>query len=119
LRSEGVPCTAPAPFSAEEIVSEPTMRARGVIVTEEHFSAGEVSEIGHTVRFSRSNAWNLRPAPVTGQHSVAILRELERDEATIAQLIADKVVNAPPETVAATSGRIETSRIDQQANRSA
>ena len=119
LRSEGVPCTAPAPFSAEEIVSEPTMRARGVIVTEEHFSAGEVSEIGHTVRFSRSNAWNLRPAPVTGQHSVAILRELERNEATIAQLIADKVVNAPPETVAATSGRIETSRIDQLGNRSA
>jgi crotonobetainyl-CoA:carnitine CoA-transferase CaiB-like acyl-CoA transferase len=103
LRAEDVPCTVPAPFSAAEIVSEPTMRARGVIVTEEHYAAGEVTEVGHTVRFSHANTWNLRPAPVTGQHSVAILREIGRDEATIAQLIASNVVNAPAEAPAATA----------------
>jgi crotonobetainyl-CoA:carnitine CoA-transferase CaiB-like acyl-CoA transferase len=104
-----VPCTVPAPFSAAEVVSEPTMRARGVIVTEEHFAAGKVTEVGHTVRFSNANAWNLRPAPVTGQHSVAILREIGRDDAAITQLIASKVVNAPAETLATSDQPAATS----------
>jgi len=109
LRAEDVPCTVPAPFSAAEVVSEPTMRARGVIVTEEHFAAGKVTEVGHTVRFSNANAWNLRPAPVTGQHSVAILREIGRDDAAITQLIASKVVNAPAETLATSDQPAATS----------
>jgi crotonobetainyl-CoA:carnitine CoA-transferase CaiB-like acyl-CoA transferase len=95
LRAEDVPCTVPAPFGPAEIVSEPTMRSRGVIVREDHFDAGAVMEVGHTVRFGSANTWNLRPAPVTGQHSVAILRELGRDEGEIARLIGNKVVNAP------------------------
>jgi len=101
LRAEDVPCTVPAPFSSAEIVSEPTMRSRGVIVTEDHFDAGEVTEVGHTVRFGNANTWNLRPAPVTGQHSVAILREIGRDDAEIAGLIASKVVNVPASAPAA------------------
>jgi crotonobetainyl-CoA:carnitine CoA-transferase CaiB-like acyl-CoA transferase len=94
LRAEGVPSAIPTPFPADEVISEPGMRARGVIVSENHFDAGWVSEVGHTVRFSHANTWNLRPAPVTGQHSIAILRELGRSDAEIAKLIEEKVVNA-------------------------
>jgi crotonobetainyl-CoA:carnitine CoA-transferase CaiB-like acyl-CoA transferase len=63
-----------------------------------------VREIGHTLRFANTNAMNLRPAPVTGQHSVAILRELGRSETEIEALIAGKIVNAAsraPDTAAA------------------
>jgi crotonobetainyl-CoA:carnitine CoA-transferase CaiB-like acyl-CoA transferase len=95
LRAEDVPCTSPAPFATSEVITEPTMRARGVIVTENHYDAGEVSEVGHTVRFGNANTWNLRPAPVTGQHSIAILREIGRSDAEIAGLIEGKIVNAP------------------------
>jgi crotonobetainyl-CoA:carnitine CoA-transferase CaiB-like acyl-CoA transferase len=95
LRAEGVPCTVPIPFETTEIISEPTMKARGVIVTEDHHNAGEVSEVGHTIRFSSANTLNLRPAPVTGQHSIAILRELGRSETDIAELIERKIVNTP------------------------
>ncbi|HLW70654.1 MAG TPA: CoA transferase [Candidatus Binataceae bacterium] len=94
LRAEQVPAASPAPFTPAEINSEPTLTSRGVIVTEEHFDAGEVTEVGHTVRFSNANRWNLRAAPVTGQHSVAILRELGRGEAEIAHLVERKIVNA-------------------------
>ena len=94
LRAEDVPVVAPAPFPSAEIMAEPTMRSRGVIVSENHFDAGEVMEVGHTLRFSNANRWNLRPAPVTGQHSIAILRELGRTEAEIASLIESKIVNA-------------------------
>jgi crotonobetainyl-CoA:carnitine CoA-transferase CaiB-like acyl-CoA transferase len=92
LQAEQVPAASPAPFTPAEIVSEPTLTSRGVIVTEEHFDAGEVTEVGHAVRFSKGQRWNLRAAPVTGQHSVAILRELGRGEAEIADLVERKIV---------------------------
>jgi crotonobetainyl-CoA:carnitine CoA-transferase CaiB-like acyl-CoA transferase len=94
LRAEGVPCAQPASFEPAEVITEPSMRSRGVIVAENHFEAGEVYEVGHTVRFGNSNAHNLRPAPALGQHSVSILRELGRAEQEIDDLIGSKVVNA-------------------------
>lgn len=103
LRAEGVPSAIPAPFPAEEIITEPGMCARGVIVSENHFDAGLVYEVGHTVRFSNADMWNLRPAPVTGQHSVAILREFGRSDAEIANLLEAKVVNAVKATEAVTT----------------
>jgi len=95
LRAEGVPCMVPAPFELAEVIVEPTLRSRGVIVAEQHHDAGEIFEVGHTIRFGRANSWNLRPAPVTGQHSIEILRELGRSEAEIKKLIDGRVVNAP------------------------
>lgn len=97
LRAEQVPCAAPSPFASSEIITEPTMISRGVIVTENHYDAGEVTEVGHTVRFGNANTWNLRAAPVTGQHSIAILREIGRNDAAIAKLIEGKIVNAVKE----------------------
>jgi len=96
LRAEAVPCAVPAPFGPAEVIADPTMLSRGVIVREEHYEAGEIFEVGHTLRFGQANSWNLRPAPVTGQHSIKILRELGRSEDEINALLANKVVNAPP-----------------------
>jgi crotonobetainyl-CoA:carnitine CoA-transferase CaiB-like acyl-CoA transferase len=95
LRAEAVPCAIPAAFTPAEVIADPTMLSRGVIVREEHHEAGEIFEVGHTLRFGKANSWNLRPAPVTGQHSIEILFELGRSEAEINALITNKVVNAP------------------------
>ncbi|MBV8361964.1 MAG: CoA transferase [Deltaproteobacteria bacterium] len=94
LRAENVPCTVPVPFESAEVIVEPTLRSRGVIVAEQHHDAGEIFEVGHTIRFGHANSWNLQPAPVTGQHSIRILRELGSSEAEITKLIDSKVVNA-------------------------
>ncbi len=104
LGAQGVPCTSPATFEPEEVIVEPALRARGVVVAEQHYDAGEIYEIGHTVRFGSANTLNLRPAPVTGQHSVEILRELGRGEAEIERLIASKVVNAAGRAASAKTG---------------
>ncbi|HKV54623.1 MAG TPA: CoA transferase [Candidatus Binataceae bacterium] len=106
LRAEGVPCTIPAPLDPADVINDPAMRSRGVIVAETHYDAGEVFEVGHTLRFANADSWNLRPAPVTGQHGIEILRELGRTDAEIRQLIEAKVVNVtaaaqPREAVAA------------------
>jgi crotonobetainyl-CoA:carnitine CoA-transferase CaiB-like acyl-CoA transferase len=95
LRAEGVPCTVPAPFEPADIINDPTLRSRGVIVVEQHYEAGPIFEVGHTLRFGNANSWNLRPAPVTGQHSVQILRELGKSEAEINTLIDARIINAP------------------------
>jgi crotonobetainyl-CoA:carnitine CoA-transferase CaiB-like acyl-CoA transferase len=104
LRAEGVPCAVPAPFEPAAIINEPTLRSRGIIVAEQHYEAGEVFEVGHTIRFNNSNAWNLRPAPVTGQHSIEILRELGKSDAEISGLIAAKIVNVPGVPSSAVAG---------------
>jgi formyl-CoA transferase len=99
LRAEGVPSTSPAPLEPAEVMVEPTMQSHGIVVVENHYDAGAVCEIGHTLRFGNANAMNLRPAPVTGQHSVTILRELGRSEREIEELISNRVVNAPASRV--------------------
>lgn len=95
LCAEGVPCAAPASFDPADAIGDPAMRSRGVIVRENHYEAGEVYEVGHTLRFGSADKWNLRPAPAVGQHSVEILRELGRSETEIDMLVGNKVVNAP------------------------
>jgi crotonobetainyl-CoA:carnitine CoA-transferase CaiB-like acyl-CoA transferase len=94
LRAEGVACTIPAAFPPGDVIVEPTLRSHGIIVAECHREAGEVFEVGHTIRFGHANSWNLRPAPVTGEHSVDILRELGRSETEIRMLIEAKIVSA-------------------------
>jgi crotonobetainyl-CoA:carnitine CoA-transferase CaiB-like acyl-CoA transferase len=94
LRAENVPCAIPAPFTPNELAVEPSLRAHGIILEEEHPIAGSIFEVGHTLRFSTAATLHRRPAPLTGQHSVAILRELGHSDEEIERLIAARVVNA-------------------------
>jgi crotonobetainyl-CoA:carnitine CoA-transferase CaiB-like acyl-CoA transferase len=94
LRAENVPCAIPAPFTPDELAVEPSLRAHGIIIEEEHPTARLIFEVGHTLRFSTAATVHRRPAPLIGQHSVAILRELGRSDEEIEQLIATRVVNA-------------------------
>jgi len=88
------------PLEPAEAIAEPALRSRGVVVAEQHYDAGEVFEVGHAVRFGNANALCLRPAPVTGQDSVEILREIGRNDDEIERLIENKVVNAAGRRVA-------------------
>jgi crotonobetainyl-CoA:carnitine CoA-transferase CaiB-like acyl-CoA transferase len=92
LRAEGVPCAIPRPLTAQQTVNEPSLRSLNVIVTAYHPEAGDVLEVGHTIRFGNANAVHLNPVPLIGQNSIAILRELGKSEAEIRSLIEDKII---------------------------
>ncbi|HZY60587.1 MAG TPA: CoA transferase [Candidatus Binataceae bacterium] len=107
LRVEGVPCAVPRPLSAQQILTEPSLRSLNVAVAEHHPEGGNVLEVGHTIRFGNANAIHLNPVPLIGQNSIAILRELGKSEAEIASLIEGKIIrdagqDVPPQIVGAT-----------------
>lgn len=73
---------------------DPQTRAREMVLTLDHPRAGKVDTIGHPVKFSRTPASITRAAPVLGQHSREILREIGLDAARIEALIAAQAVIA-------------------------
>ncbi|MDP5349700.1 MAG: CoA transferase, partial [Paracoccaceae bacterium] len=73
---------------------DPQTRAREMVLTLDHPRAGKVDTLGHPVKFSRTPASITRAAPVLGQHSREILREIGLDTARIEALIAAQAVIA-------------------------
>ena len=101
LRGEGAPYAVPAPLDVTQLLADPTFRGHGLIMVEHHPEAGELYEVAHTIRFEHSTRLHTRPAPVLGQDTVAILREVGKTEAEIEQLIAAQVVTAANQPVPA------------------
>ncbi|MDX5384103.1 MAG: CoA transferase [Rhodobacterales bacterium] len=73
---------------------DPQTRARDMVLTLDHPRAGKVDAIGHPVKFSRTPASITRAAPILGQHSREILREIGLDAARIEALIDAQAVIA-------------------------
>lgn len=73
---------------------DPQTRAREMVLTLDHPRAGKVDTIGHPVKFSRTPASITRAAPLLGQHSREILREIGLDAARIEALIDTQAVIA-------------------------
>ena len=66
-----------APISGlEDVVEDPQVRHRGMIVELEHPEAGTVKTVNFPVKFSRTPASIRRPAPLLGQHNEEVLSEL-------------------------------------------
>ena len=76
LREEGAPCAVPTALDVAPLLADPAFRGQGLIVVENHPEAGELYEVGHTIRFQHSTRLHTRAAPVLGQNTVAILREI-------------------------------------------
>ena len=62
-----------------EMHADPQTRAREMVVTLDHPSAGPVETIGLPVKFSATPGRVSRPAPRLGEHTAEILAELEAD----------------------------------------
>ena len=73
---------------------DPQTRARDMVLTLDHPRAGKVDAIGHPVKFSRTPASITRAAPILGQHSREILREIGLDAVRIEALIDAQAVIA-------------------------
>src|SRR5882724_1023831 len=89
LAAAGVPCGAC--LDTGEVLSDPHLRARDMIVEVEHPGRGSYLTVGNPVKLSASPT-KITPAPLLGEHRREILTELGYTAADIEALEADGAI---------------------------
>ena len=74
LAMSGVPCAIPAAYDTDDALADPLLREHSILVAETHPQAGDIVEVGHTIRFGTQTRIYTRPAPLLGQDTVALLK---------------------------------------------
>jgi formyl-CoA transferase len=89
LAGAGVPCGAC--LDTGEVLEDPHLHARDMIVEIQHPVRGRYVTVGNPIKLSASKT-SITPAPLLGQHRDEILRELGYTDADIAKLTAEGAV---------------------------
>jgi crotonobetainyl-CoA:carnitine CoA-transferase CaiB-like acyl-CoA transferase len=90
FEAEGVPV---GPVNkTSDMVADPQVKARGMVIEVEHPKAGRVKAIGHPVKFSETRAGQTRPAPLLGQHTREVLKALGYSDARIDELAREGAI---------------------------
>jgi crotonobetainyl-CoA:carnitine CoA-transferase CaiB-like acyl-CoA transferase len=90
LEAEGIP--AGPIFTYDQTFADPHVRDRDMVVSVDHPRAGPTQVLGIPFKLSATPAAIRRPAPVLGEHTETVLRELGYDDAAIRDLRSRKVV---------------------------
>ena len=77
-----------------DMLADPQVQARDMVVEVDHPRAGRVKALGHPIKFSDTRGDMRRPAPLLGEHTREILVELGYDDARIAALLKEGAVSA-------------------------
>jgi crotonobetainyl-CoA:carnitine CoA-transferase CaiB-like acyl-CoA transferase len=83
-------------YSIDELPAHPHLRAVELFEHQQHPSEGALIGVRSPTRFARTPAVVRRPAPTLGEHNDELLREAGCDDAQIAALKANKVVDSAP-----------------------
>lgn len=81
-------------LSITEMHQDPQALAREMIVSTHHPVAGEVKTIGLPVKFSKTPGAVRRCAPLKGEHTVEVLREIGFDDTEIQKFLNDGAIAA-------------------------
>ncbi len=90
LDAAGVP--AGPIYDIQQVYDDPQVRAREMVVETEHPVAGRTSNIGIPIKLSETPGRFQRPAPILGQHTDEVLRELGHTDEEIAVFRSEGVV---------------------------
>jgi len=93
FEANDVPC-APA-LTRGEVIRHPQVVANEIVIEHAHHAAGILRQTRAPARFEGTPTTIRRGAPLLGEHSSEILRELGWDPSLIAELMGQKIVQAP------------------------
>ncbi len=93
LEAAGVP--AGPVLTVGEMLEHPQTRARGMVTEVTHSRLGRVRTLGFPIRFTATPSEVRRGAPVLGEHTREVLREVGYDDKTIEQLNESSVIRCP------------------------
>jgi crotonobetainyl-CoA:carnitine CoA-transferase CaiB-like acyl-CoA transferase len=96
LEERGVP--AGPVLDIAQMHADPQALAREMIVETTHPTAGPVKAIGLPIKFSETPGGVRRPAPMFGQHTAEVLREIGYSDGEIEQLAAQGAIQLPAAT---------------------
>jgi formyl-CoA transferase len=77
-----------------DLEMDPQLQAREMIIETEHEKGLKLKGIGIPIKFSDSKPDKPQPAPIVGQDSIEILRELGYSQERIEELIGKEIVFA-------------------------
>ncbi|WP_400162034.1 CaiB/BaiF CoA transferase family protein [Brevibacillus sp. TJ4] len=76
----------------DEALNDPQIRSREMVVEYEHPLAGKVQSLGIPAKMSRTPGQINRPAPLLGQHTEEVLKELAYTDEQIQKLAENKII---------------------------
>lgn len=86
----------------KQVLDDPQTRARDMVIQVDHPIAGEIDALGLPIKFSHGNGVTRRGAPLYGQHTAEVMRELGYADAEIDRLAQANAVHVHrEETVSA------------------
>jgi len=89
LAGAGVPCGAC--LDTGEVLTDPHLQARDMIVGVEHPVRGRYVTVGNPIKLSASPT-TITPAPLLGQHRHEVLKELGYSDTEIRALEAERTI---------------------------
>jgi crotonobetainyl-CoA:carnitine CoA-transferase CaiB-like acyl-CoA transferase len=87
LDEQGVPCEIADPEFSLGVFDDPEMRARRLVVTQDHPVLGRFDHFGTTIDFSETPGRIWGPPPLVGQHTREIMHEYAFDDDDVDKLI--------------------------------
>lgn len=87
----------------KQVLDDPQTRARDMVIRIDHPVAGEIDALGLPIKFSNGNGVTRRGAPLYGQHTAEVMRELGYAQADIERLVELGAVHVRAEEQTATA----------------